>query len=296
MSSRTRPRSTACLALGLASLLAAGVALSARAAEPQDASTQDLLDKVQLHRCSVGTLRGSYGFAVRGFTDAASPIPPALQGPFAAVGVTAYDGAGNVTITPRGASFNGIATPVAAERGRYSVSRDCVVSAQYPSGVTTRGVLVDDGDTIYSIQTNAGTTIAGTSQRKDGGPLDSRGHKRNVCTKEGLAGRYGFLAEGFAGPPTLPLPATAPLVGNGVVTVERSGAVTLEALRSVGGVLDPQLVSLPGALAVSADCTVQMTFDVGFNFTGTVVDAGDEILLVETDPGTTLTVRARRQH
>jgi len=35
--------------------------------------------------------------------------------------------------------------------------------------------------------------------------------------------------------------------------------------------------------------------DIGFNFSGTVVDGGREIVFVETDPGTTLIVKARRQ-
>ena len=38
-----------------------------------------------------------------------------------------------------------------------------------------------------------------------------------------------------------------------------------------------------------------MKFDVGFNFSGTIVDGGREIVFVETDPGTTLLVKARRQ-
>jgi hypothetical protein len=86
-----------------------------------------------------------------------------------------------------------------------------------------------------------------------------------------------------------------PLVGNGVVTLDRYGTFNSQVQRSVGGVLDAEQLALPGTFSVSPDCTVQMKFDIGFNFTGTVVDAGDEFLFVQTDPGTTLTVRARRQ-
>jgi hypothetical protein len=243
--------------------------------------------------CSVAALKGSYGFAVRGTTDAASGVPPALQGPFAAVGTTVYDGAGQVTIAARSASFNGVARVVPPETGRYSVGSDCVVTAQYPSGVTTRNVLIDGGRAMFAMQTNTGTAIGGVSQRaRRSDDLDAPPRR---CTVEALAGRYGFLAEGVAGPPTLPLSASAPLVGNGVVHLEHDGSFSAQALRSVGGVLDAQPLALAGSFTVAQDCAVTMKFDVGFNFAGTVVDGGREILFVETDPGTSLTVKARRQ-
>jgi hypothetical protein len=244
--------------------------------------------------CSVEALRGHYGFSVRGFTDAASGLPAPLQGPFAAAGTTVYDGAGHVTIAARSASFNGVVRTVPPENGTYAVDGDCVVTAQYPSGVTTRNVLVDGGRAMYAMQTNAGTTIAGVSQRL--GRSDDLDRERLRCTPQGLAGRYGFIAEGHAGPPTLALPASVPLVGNGRVTLQASGRFDATALRSVGGMLDAQPLALSGSFSVGADCAVQMSFDVGFNFSGTVVDGGREIVFVETDPGTALVVRARRQH
>lgn len=182
---------------------------------------------------------------------------------------------------------------VPAETGTYSVSSDCVVTAQYPSGVTTRNVMIDGGRAMYAMQTNAGTTIIGLSQRAGG--KDDIDRRRPHCTAEGLEGRYGFFAEGYAGPPTLPLPATVPLVGNGVVTLDRSGRFDATAQRSVGGMLDPQPLPLSGVFTVDTDCSVQMKFDAGFNFSGTVVDGGQEIVFVEIDPGTTLQVHARRQ-
>lgn len=281
---------------------AAGVALAALQALPaqaqvistaSDDGTRDLADKVRMHRCTAAALRGSYGFTVRGFTDALSGLPPALQGPFAAAGTTLYDGAGRVTIAARSASFNGIVRTVPAETGTYSVSSDCVVTAQYPSGVTTRNVLIDGGRAMYAMQTNAGTTIGGLSQRAGRSDDIDRGHPR--CTAQGVAGRYGFFAEGYAGPPTLPLPAAVPLVGTGVVTLDRSGRFDATAQRSVGGVLDPQPLPLTGTFTVGSDCSVRMQFDVGFDFSGTLVDGGREIVFVETDPGTTLLVKARRQ-
>jgi hypothetical protein len=37
-----------------------------------------------------------------------------------------------------------------------------------------------------------------------------------------------------------------------------------------------------------------LAFDVGFTFSATIVEGGEEIVFIETDPGTTLTVRAKR--
>jgi hypothetical protein len=146
---------------------------------------------------------------------------------------------------------------------------------------------------MYAMQTNPGTTIGGLSLRSGG--TDDVDRKRLRCSKEGLAGRYGFLAEGYAGPPTLPLPSAVPLVGNGVVTLDRSGSFDATAQRSIGGTLDPQAVPLSGSFWVDSGCSVGMKFDAGFNFSGTVVDGGREVVFVETDPGTTPIVKARRQ-
>jgi hypothetical protein len=80
----------------------------------------------------------------------------------------------------------------------------------------------------------------------------------------------------------------------GTVNFERDGSFTLVATRSVNGVLDPAPLTLTGSHTFTGDCTFRMTFDVGFTFTAAIVDGGDEILFVETDPGTTLTVRAKK--
>lgn len=291
--STLQPTPRALLAGAALACALAGPAFAQSALALDDAAAQASAEPMRPPACTVAALRGHYGFAVRGFTDAASGLPPALQGAFAAAGTTVYDGAGMVTIAARSASFNGVARTLPAETGRYDVDSDCVVRATYPSGVSTRNVLVDGGRAMLAMQTNPGTTIGGVSQRAARSDDLDRGRLR--CTPQGLAGRYGFYAEGVAGPPTLPLAGAAPLVGNGVVTLQRSGRFEASALRSVGGVLDAQPLALAGSFGVDADCAVQMVFDVGFVFAGTVVDGGREIVFVETDPGTTLLVRARRQ-
>lgn len=61
--------SVALAALQAAPVLAQGVAPAS------DDTHRDLAEKVRMHRCTVAALRGSYGFSVRGFTDASSGLP-----------------------------------------------------------------------------------------------------------------------------------------------------------------------------------------------------------------------------
>ena len=83
-------------------------------------------------------------------------------------------------------------------------------------------------------------------------------------------------------------------MGVGTVRFDKRGAFTLTATRSVNGTLDPEPLTLTGTYVFAEGCTFRMFFDVGFNFTGAIVDGGQQLFFIETDPGTTLTVRARR--
>jgi hypothetical protein len=79
------------------------------------------------------------------------------------------------------------------------------------------------------------------------------------------------------------------------VSFDKRGGFLLTATRSVNGTLDPEPLALTGTYAFNDGCGLQMSFDVGFSFNGTIVDGGREIVFIETDPGTTLLVRAQRQ-
>lgn len=152
----------AALAFGLA-----GPALAQSAAAPAGEAPRALAEPAGQPPCTVAALHGSCAFSVRGFTDAASGLPPALLGAFAAAGTTVYDGAGKVTIAARSASFNGVARTLPAETGSYEVGSDCVVSARYPSGVSTRNVLIDGGREIVFVETDPGTTLLVRARRQD---------------------------------------------------------------------------------------------------------------------------------
>jgi hypothetical protein len=275
--------------------MVAGAALLAGTVAVQPAAAQ--ADGRQGSRgCTNASLRGTFGFTAQGVTLAGSPVPAPLQGAFASSGVATFDGRGNFALTAT-SSFNGIVQGPAPVSGTYAVDGDCTYTSRAENGVTFRAAIVDGGDELLILQTTPGVVIAGVARRQAGahGRGGSRLDAAPRCQAAIARGRYGFLADGVAGPPTVPAEAAGPLKGVGTVVFDQRGAFTLVATRSVNGTLDPEPLTLTGSYAFTDGCSFRMTFDVGFTFTGTVVDGGDELLFVETDPGTTLTVRAARQ-
>lgn len=133
--------------------------------------------------------------------------------------------------------------------------------------------------------TSATTALAQTIGGNVGSP---------VCSETTIAGRYGFISSGSAGPPTLAADAKGPLTGVGTVNFEPQGAFTLVTTRSVNGKLDEKPQVLTGTYKVNTDCTLALSFVVGFTFRAIIVDGGKEIRFIETDPGTAFIVVAKR--
>jgi hypothetical protein len=245
--------------------------------------------------CTNASLRGTFGFTAQGVTLAGSPVPPPLQGAFASSGVSTFDGHGRFVLTAT-SSFNGILQGPATVNGTYDVNDDCTYTSIAENGVTFRAVIVSGGDELLILQTTPGVVISGTAQRqgRSWDRLTNILSRTPSCGTAAIRGTYGFLADGMAGPPTVPAELAGPLKGVGTVTFDRDGAFTLVATRSVNGTLDPEPLALTGTYTFVDRCSFRMAFDVGFTFSATIVDGGEEVLFIETDPGTTLTVRAKR--
>lgn len=274
------------------SLAALGLACAAYAghahAEDAAASSRD-------GACNNADLHGTYGFTARGTTLDGVPIPPMLLGPFASTGSATYDGEGHVSLAAT-ASFNGVVQSAAAS-GTYEVGPDCVYTSSLDNGTTFRGVIANNRQELFVLQTSPATVIAGTAQKLSTAfprAADLAAVRPARCTDRTVRGTYAFIAEGFAGPPTLPPEAAGPLAGVGTVAYDADGIFLLTAQRSVNGALDPTPLALRGQYEVQRDCTIAMQFDVGFNFSGAITNGGKEIGFVETDPGTTLLVKAKR--
>lgn len=252
-------------------------------------------DRRRERGCTNASLRGTFGFTAQGVTLAGSPVPAPLQGAFASSGVSTFDGRGNFVLTAT-SSFNGLLQGPATVRGTYDVNDDCTYTSIAENGVTFRAVIVSGGDELLILQTTPGVVISGMAQRQ-GRSWDKLANilaAAPACGAAAIRGTYGFLADGVAGPPTIPAELAGPLKGVGTVSFEKGGTFTLVATRSVNGTLDPAPLTLTGTYSFTDRCSFRMAFDVGFTFNATIVDGGEEVLFIETDPGTTLTVRAKR--
>lgn len=246
------------------------------------------------HGCTNASVRGSFAFTARGTTVAALGLPAPLTGAFASSGDASFDGLGHFSLTAT-SSFNGVVQGPATVTGSYSVNADCSYTSQASNGATFRAVIVDDGRRILILQTNPGTVITGVAEkRQDVGLGDVADDSRPTqCSAAGIAGTYGFIADGFAGAPTLPGAPFAPLAGVGVVTLKPDGTFMMMAQRSVNGTIDPQPLPLSGKFSVARDCTAKLIFDIGFHFDANIVNR-NETVFIETDPGTALIVKSKR--
>lgn len=242
-------------------------------------------------RCTNASLRGHYVFTARGTTFPALMLPPLLTGPFASAGTADFDGNGHFSLTAT-SSFNGLVQGPAGITGTYNVNSDCSYTSQGSNGATFRAVIVSGGKELLILQTNNGVVIAGTARRSGGSDSDSEDSPPR-CTVASVAGSCGFLAEGYAGAPTIPGAPFSPLDGVGTVTLNPNGTFTMLAQRSFAGTLDPQPLMLTGKFVQAGGCNFKLTFDVGFHFDATVV-SNNETVFIETDPGTAVLVRSKR--
>jgi hypothetical protein len=107
-----------------------------------------------------GTLNGAYVLRSTGF---------AMGSPFAAVGVSTYDGQGNFTLTGT-VSFNGTITRGLSGSGTYTVNSDCTGSQTFGTGPNASHfdfVISPNGREITYIQTDNGAVITAAAVRQD---------------------------------------------------------------------------------------------------------------------------------
>lgn len=113
--------------------------------------------------CSVATLKGPYAFKDPGFTTPGRSVNGATVFPFAAMGVEAFDGAGNVsasyTLVTNGAISAGL-----TGSGTYTVNSDCTGSVSFTTGdaagLTFNIAIIGGGTETFGIHTSSGITGA----------------------------------------------------------------------------------------------------------------------------------------
>jgi hypothetical protein len=113
-----------------------------------------------------------------------------------------------------------------------------------------------------------------------------------ACDQRTVAGTYGFQGQGTLG---LGTPQAFPAAETGVATADGAGNLTGNVTFSLGG----QILSTPfiGTYQVNPDCTISETISFGTQTRhqqGVVLDRGQQIDFIDTDPGTVLTRVAKR--
>jgi hypothetical protein len=117
--------------------------------------------------------------------------------------------------------------------------------------------------------------------------------RNRECTTGSLSGKYGVTIHGTILPPLTPAPVPAASVGS--FEVDTAGNVTGADTLSLGGQIIPRTYT--GAVSVSGNCTFTARITAPgqvINLSGVIVDGGNEIQFIQTDPGTIFTGVAKR--
>ncbi len=112
------------------------------------------------------------------------------------------------------------------------------------------------------------------------------------CRLRDLRGTYGIFANGTVVTPPPGVPA-GPFATVGRMVVNDDGTAEVSLTRSFNGTITREV--LPGFLTVTDNCTGTLTFGGVRTFDFVAVDNLDELQFIQTNPGTVVTVVAKRQ-
>ena len=239
-------------------------------------------------RCSVATLKGSYGAVEQGtvLMDIGLPFLPPFPYPTANVAIVTYDGAGNLSATYR-AVFGGFPLPPGSVTGAYTVGPDCTYTDDVPGASMQRaGVIVGEGTNqeVRTISTTGWIVATGTRTKMTVGN----------CSVGDLKGNYLLASQGVVGPPD----ARQPVAGVGVLTYNGRGNFYGNETLNLAGT--PMQNPFTGTYVVNANCAVsgEVLDAIGTaHLTGVLVGQGanQEVRFLITDPGTVLVGTIKRQ-
>lgn len=136
--------------------------------------------------------------------------------------------------------------------------------------------------------------LAGILNQRDLTPKAqaSTNHNRSKCKLSRLEGNYGIFANGTVVTPPPGLPA-GPFATVGTMEVNEDGTATVKLTRSFSGTITRE--TLPGVLTINDDCRGTATFGGVRTFDIISVDGGNELQFIQTNPGSVVTVIAKRQ-
>jgi hypothetical protein len=227
--------------------------------------------------CDPKAFHGAYGMSLTGATTIGGPTRPV-----AVVGRLVVEDSGNLSGISS-TSFTGLilGNPV---MGRYQAHADCSVTwiLQDDSGNFQHfaGTMSTDGGHVAFRQTDPGGAGNGTLLRTV-----------NWCSASSLAGTFKFKASGRTVDITSAVDS-GPVSLQGVLIADGAGTLSL---NSGPG----QPVVAAGSYEVQGDCFVTLVLEMPagehktatMHFRAILVDDGHEVLGIQTDPGTVVSVR-----
>ena len=246
--------------------------------------------------CSNSSLRGNYGFQIKGTIVGLGPI--------GGIALSTFDGGGNFTQTDN-VSVNGF--PIVPNRpgsGTYNVNADCTgTQTLHQAGgqvVHTTFVIAENGKEVFDEVTDSNLVITGVA--KAVGSADDAEEDDSspfACSLRTIKGSYAISTTGSivsAGP-------VGAVADVGKLTFDGNGGALQTTTVSLNGTIIPSRSSLAGSYTVNPDCTGELSLTLP-TATGPIpsisrfvmVASGNQLLLVNTGVGRVLTGLATRQH
>jgi hypothetical protein len=246
--------------------------------------------------CSNSSLRGNYGFQIKGTIVGLGPI--------GGIALSTFDGGGNFTQTDN-VTVNGF--PIVPNRpgsGTYNVNADCTgTQTLLEAGgqvIHTTFVIAENGKEVFDEVTDSNLVITGVgkavgsaeeAEEDDSSPF--------ACSLQTIKGSYAISTTGSivsAGP-------VGAVADVGKLTFDGNGGASQTTTVSLNGTITPSRSSLAGSYTVNPDCTGELSLTlptangpIPSTSRFVIVASGNELLLVNTGVGRVLTGLATRQH
>jgi len=214
---------------------------------------------VMAENCSKATLNGAYGFYRVGYKG---------NGRLTAVGITNYDGNGNAESNEEVKSDDKLS--LQKIHSKLDVHADCTFNGFLDGKQTTHGVIANNGNRIFFLDTTAGNTIYGVAERIN----------QTNCSDASLNGAKAFyrVGEGLSGP----------LAAVGIQIRDDKGNSESKQRISRNGKLEFQ--QLTTKAQVHSDCTYDVFLD-GVRITrGVIVDTGNRTFAMNVPAGNSIIV------
>ena len=241
--------------------------------------------------CSNESLRGDYGFQIRGTIVGFGPI--------VGVALLTFDGDGNFVQTDD-VSVNGAPILDRPGTGTYTVNPDCTgtETLNLPGNQTvhTTFVIAANGNEIFDEVTDPHVVITGIGKRV-ASPDDNEDEDSSprACSQETLKGAYATSTTGF-------IVAAGPVgaIGDvGRIIFDGNGGASQITTVAINGALPGARSSLAGSYKVNPDCTGEFSFTlpgvpVPSRSRFVVVERGNELLTVNSGVGRALAGIATR--